>query len=381
MFARAPVLPLALLALLAALAGWRALMPMPLPDQAPRLAVLRAPPGVAVAWHAAPPAGAAVPVRITGRAMAEGGGWRFGWAGFQAEAEIAGDSLHVALDDPLNRWRITVGAAEAVLTRPGQGTLAVTGLGPGPHRLRAAVLSEPAGPARLIGVHAPGGGALPQPPAWLIEFVGDSDTVGYGNGSPVRDCTDAQLFLATDVTQSFGPQAAARLGVGWRMVARSGIGIVRNYGGGPAPGLPALYPRALPDGPDAAADPPADAVVIALGSNDIAVPLAAGEPWADPAALHSAMAEGLADFALAIRAAQPEAFVLMLAFGEYGAPVTDAARAAAAAVSAAGGRADVLVLPRLSRRGCHWHPSARDHRRIADLLVARLSQPDVRGAP
>ena len=147
------------------------------------------------------------------------------------------------------------------------------------------------------------------------------------------------------------------------------------------PGLPALYPVARPGTAIPAGGPPADVVVIGLGSNDIAVPLAAGEPWADPAALHAAMAAGLADFARGVHAAQPWAFVLMLAFGEYGAPVTGAARAAAAAVGAAGGRADVLILPRLARRGCHWHPSARDHRRIADLLVARLSQPDVWAAP
>src|SRR5207237_1246644 len=62
-----------------------------------------------------------------------------------------------------------------------------------------------------------------------IEFIGDSHTVGYGNTSPGRACTEDQVWATTDTSRGIAPLTAARYAADYQVNAISGRGVVRNY--------------------------------------------------------------------------------------------------------------------------------------------------------
>jgi lysophospholipase L1-like esterase len=314
--------------------------------------------------------------RITGRASVGARGYEHQWPAFHASARFSGHSVAVALDDAANRYRITLDDAAIVLTRPGAGMLRIEGLSDGPHRIRLEKLSERSEIGRFDGFFLPAGGtALPTLPAVsLIEFVGDSDTVGYGNTGPGRDCTSEQQYLATDTSQAYGPMTARALGADYRVIAASGIGLVRNLGGGSDPAMAQLYDRALPSRPDAASAPEraADVVVIGLGSNDFAERPEPDQSRRELQQQRDRFAGALLQFMRDRRAHSPSARIVLLAFGEYGDDLIAAHRQARDEFVADGDAADLLVLPELARTACHWHPSLNDHQVISAKLTRLL---------
>lgn len=317
-----------------------------------------------------------LPARITGRASPRGRGFEHKWPAFHASARFEGSDVVVAISDVGGRYRITVDAASLILTRPGTGLLHIGGLGPGAHEIRLEKLSETSGRGYFGGFFLPASGTpLPPPPdAPLIEFIGDSDTVGYGNTAPGRECTGEQQYLATDSSVAYGPITARALGADYRVIAASGIGLVRNLDGTEAGTMREFYTRALPDRPRLVPAPeqPADAIVIAIGSNDFAGPQDAAADDEARQAFEDRFAAALLDFMQARRAEAPAARIVLLAFGEYGRDLVDAHRTARDAFAADGDHADLLVLPELARTGCHWHPSLNDHLVIADRLLDLL---------
>lgn len=322
------------------------------------------------------PAGAvALALTTVGRVVPDGAGFRHQWPAVHASARFEGDQVMALFDDGLNRYRVSVDDTVLVLTRPGTAVLQITGLGFGPHDIRVEKLNESPGPARFGGFFVPPDARAltpPAPRAYSIVFVGDSDTVGYGNTARTRDCTAEQVFLATDTGQSYGARVARYLAADYRMVARSGIGLVRNYDGAdPGRTLPDLYPLALDDGP-LAVDAPADIVVVGIGSNDFATALRRGEAWADLADLRAAFQTALLDFLRDLRARNPDARIVLLAFGGNSLDLVAAHETALAAFRAGGGRADLVILPALGLGACHWHPTLADHALIADSLIAAL---------
>lgn len=318
-----------------------------------------------------------LPARITGRAALVDDALVHQWPAFHATARFDGCCVALALDDAGNRYRLTVDGAEIGLTRLGPALVEVTGLADGPHEIRLEKLSERAEPGRFLGFYLPPGGhALPVPPARpLIEIIGDSDSVGYGNSAPGRDCSAEAQFLATDSSRAYGPMTARALGADYRVIAASGIGLVRNLGGGSENAMRDIYPAAVPALPDAAQAPesPADIIVIALGSNDFADNPDLPEGPAARQALRAEFASGLLGFMRARRADAPNARIVLLAFGEYGRDLVAAHHEARDAFEAGGDSADLLVLPELARTGCHWHPSLNDHQVIAGDLVELLA--------
>lgn len=318
-----------------------------------------------------------LPARINGRAGLDGKALIHQWPAFHATARFRGCCVAVALDDAENRYLVTMDGAEIGLTRLGAALVEIAGLSDGPHEIRLEKLSERADPGRFLGFYLPPGGtALPLPPAPpLIEIVGDSDSVGYGNTAPGRDCSAEAQYLATDTSLAFGPMAARALGADYRVIAASGIGLVRNLGGGRENAMRDVYPAAVPALPDAprASEPAPDVIVIALGSNDFAKNPDLPEDREARLRLREDFAAGLLAFMKDRRAEAPEARLVLLAFGEYGRDLVRAHRQAREDFLAGGDRADLLVLPELARTGCHWHPSLNDHQVIAQRLVSLLS--------
>lgn len=323
-----------------------------------------------------------VAARIGGRAAAgPDGGYRHEWPGFYAEAQFQGPEIWLRFDDALNRWRVSLDGTSIALSRPGRQDLHIAGLSPGPHVIRAETTSEAGAPTLFGGFFLADGGLGLPPPAMrarLIEFIGDSDTVGFASTAERRDCTPDEIFSATDTSRAYPVQVAQALGADYRVVARSGIGLLRNYGGADSGrSMPALYPLTLPGSPQATgmAQRPADTLVIALGSNDFGSDFASGEPWADKTALAEDFGPALLGFARDRLAENPDATLILLAFGEYGPDMTGAYQFAADALRAEGRDLRLVVLPAPQRNACLWHLSQDDHAMIARSILSALEQP------
>jgi len=332
----------------------------------------------------------ALPAATTGRAAAAVGGYRHEWPGFHASARFRGTAVTLRFDDTHNRWRVTLDGKAVEVSRPGRQDLRIGGLAPGPHKIRAEKISESQGPAVFGGFFLDAAAQAlppPEPPPRLIEFIGDSDTLGLADTARRRDCTADRIHAATDTSRAFGPRVAAALGADYRIVARSGIGLLRNYGGAqPGRNMKRLYPLALPGEaaalsptPTPTPTPPlprrrADLVVLALGGNDFGSPLAPGEIWADRRQLRRDFGPALAGFAADRMRENPDAQLILLAFGEYGPELTGAYRDASRLLTAGGIGAHLVVLGRLRRTACLWHPSAGDHEMIARTLLAELAE-------
>ena len=110
----------------------------------------------------------------------------------------------------------------------------------------------------------------PQPKDKLIEFLGDSLTVGYVAGEGGKTAT-AWSTATEDVTGTYSPQVANAFGAEYQVVAISGRGVVRNNGGDTDILFPDIYRQLdLYNNKgveyDFATQP--DVIVINLGTND-----------------------------------------------------------------------------------------------------------------
>jgi lysophospholipase L1-like esterase len=308
-----------------------------------------------------------LPVHVGGRAVREAkGAYRFGWPGVYFEARFRGTFVTIALDSDTDFFRIVVDGKERMVAKRPRGAVTVSGLAPGAHVVRVEKLTESqSGGARFAGFRA--GGRLPPPRARPgIEFIGDSYTVGYGNTSPKRTCSREEVHDTTDTQRAFGPLVAKRLGRDYRVIAYSGFGIVRNYNGNrPGETLPLLYPRLIPG--DAKPVETARggwrprAIVVNLGTNDFSTPLHAGEAWTNSEALHAAYRAGYVAFARRLMAAQPEARLVLMKSGAFTADVDQVAKAL-------GPKARTVEFGALDLDACDWHPSLKDHEKLAALL-------------
>jgi lysophospholipase L1-like esterase len=322
-----------------------------------------------------------VPVHVGGRAVPEANGaWRFGWPGVYFEGRFSGTSVTVAVESASEHFRVLVdGAERAILTAPGTARLIIDGLAPGPHFVRLEKQTESQeGSARFLGFW-PGEGATalrPMARARRIEFIGDSNTVGYGNASHERTCTREEVHDLTDTSRAFGPLVAARLDADYRIIAYSGFGIARNYAGSSAErSLPIIYDRAIPGEPAAAA---ADQwhpqlIVIMLGANDFSTPLHAGERWPDDAALRADYRARYVAFVRMLRTRQPQARFLLVGQNSFFPEVEQVA----ATLNGDGSRpVATLRYGELEKTGCDWHPSLADHRALAELVLAAIGRID-----
>ncbi|WP_372013319.1 SGNH/GDSL hydrolase family protein [Pseudoxanthomonas sp. 10H] len=330
---------------------------------------------------AAPAGTQASPLSIGGRAAIDAatGTVAYQWPGVYFESAFEGDQVDFGIGPGKVILHVQAdGVPLATLDRPATGFYRIAGLGPGPHRVRIDVATESqAGPNRFDGFFAPPDSrAIPvAAPARAIEFIGDSHTVGYGNRSPRRECTEDEVWATTDTTLAYGPRVARHFGAGYRVNAISGRGIVRNYGGMAADTLPQAYPYLLFDRatPDAGEGWDPRVIVVALGTNDFSTPLHPGEPWPDRAALRADYARTYVAFVQSLRARHPRARIVLwstdLFDGEIRAGVEDVlARLRAAGET----RTTYLAMTGLRMDGCHAHPSLADHERIATALVAHI---------
>ena len=329
----------------------------------------------ALATLGAGPAPTPLPVHVGGRVIKEADGTlSFGWPGGYFESRFRGTGVRVKFDAPDDYLRLFVDGEEKLLfKKPGSVDIIVEGLAAGDHVARLEKLTESQwGGSRFTAFYpTPGDVPLPAPTrARQIEFIGDSHTVGYGNTSPVRQCPGSGVHDTTDTQQAFGPLVAKKYDADYRINAFSGIGIVRNYGGGnPESNLPAIYPRLKPDNANAvAARDPAwhpQVIVINLGSNDFSTPLKPGERWKSDAELKAAYRERYVRFVSGLRKTHPTArFILMgsdLFYPEIQKVAEALNRGSAVSVS-------TVQIGKMELSACDWHPSLADDKMLAGLV-------------
>jgi lysophospholipase L1-like esterase len=328
------------------------------------------------------PTGPRIPVAIGGRVVTErDGAMRFGWPGVYFEGRFRGAGVRVVIDKGNDRLRLLIdGVEKARFERAGNVDVRIGGLSDGEHRFRLEKLAESQNDSsRLIGFYPLGGGtplAPPAPAGRAIEFIGDSYTVGYGDTAQGHSCTQAQIHDTTDTQQAFGPLVARRLGADYRVIAFSGRGVVRNYGGSsPGTAMPDLYPRVIPGDPaiqeSGSGGWHPQIIVVNLGTNDFSTPVHAGEAWRDDVALHAAYQARYIAFARGLLAKQPQARLILMGSDVF---YPDVAHIADVLGTAAPGRVSSVHFTGLGLGGCDWHPSLSDHQRLADLLQAEIAR-------
>jgi lysophospholipase L1-like esterase len=320
-----------------------------------------------------------MPVNVGGRVI-EGvdGSAGFGWPGIYFESRFRGPGVRLRFDAPAEHMRLLVDGRETVLfRRPGAVDLTIATPGKGEHVVRLEKMTESqTGGGTFFGFFPVAGDEVlaASPRRRQIEFIGDSYTVGYGNLSRTRQCSRDEVHDSTDTQQAFGPLVASRFDADYRVNAYSGFGIVRNYAGG-ARGLslPVIYPRLRPDD---AAHVEGDSgrwrpqlIVINLGTNDFSTPVKAEEGWPDRAALERDYRARYAEFVRRLHARQPQARFLLMGSDMFYAQVRQVAAQLAGEMP---GQLSTLRFGDLDYRGCDFHPSLADDRKLADLIEAEI---------
>lgn len=315
---------------------------------------------------------------VAGRVAPDAGGkaLTYQWPGLYFESGFSGDRVYFNVGRGNVILNVLIdGKPVGTLSKPQEGLYQIAGLTAVPHEVRIEPITESqAGTNVFSGFALPPGGK-PAPMARLerqIEFIGDSHTVGYGNTSLKRECTEDEVWSTTDNSQAFGAKVAKHYDADYQINAISGRGIVRNYNGSPGDPLPVAYPFVLFDHSvrynDAAWHP--QIMVIALGTNDFSTPLHAGEQWPTREALHSDYEATYVKFVEDLRAKNPQAFFILwatdLAEGEI---KTEVGKVVAQLQAKGEQRIAFIPIDGLTMTGCHWHPSVGDDDTIASLLI------------
>lgn len=246
----------------------------------------------------------------------------------------------------------------------------LTGLGAGRHELTLFKRSEAAaGTARFDGVTlAPGAQAFPgEKPTYknAFQFIGDSITVGACNEDGEVDQWDDRRTHNNAL--SYGFLTAAAYDADYRNIAVSGMGIAAGW---VQPRASEIWDRVYPEPNSPRADLSSwkpNVIFINLGENDDSFTKAKNLPF--PSAEYT---DGYVSLVQAIRAAYPEAQIVILRGGMFGGAQSERLRgpweAAVEKIEAADKHVSHFVFK-------HWsstHPRVSDHSAMASELVAWL---------
>ena len=211
----------------------------------------------------------------------------------------------------------------------------------------------------------------PAPFKHHLELIGDSITCGYGNEGMGPNCG----FTPDTENEwlAYGSLAARSLKAEQHVIAYSGKGAYRDYGGNTNDQMPVLYERTFAENGNVPWDFSswkADVVVLNLGTNDFAK----GDPG-------QAYVDAYAGMVKQIRGHYPEAYIVcavgsMLGGGNLAQDITYVKGVVAAANT--GGDAKVSFVDfgqqdgNANGLGCDYHPSLKTHQIMADTLAAAI---------
>lgn len=304
----------------------------------------------------------------------------FDWSGTALEARFTGPALTLLLRDGRNWYDVTIdGETQAVETAAGQEAYPLAdNLSDGEHTVRITKRTEALSGAGVFDgfVLAAGHDLLPppQPAARRINFIGDSITVGYGvlGDEPTCFFTPA----TENVALSFAGVTAAHFSADYTVTGFSGLGVVRSLGSGELPGdtIHDYLDRTLALNPFTEweySQPPPDAVVINLGTNDFAL---APHPDAD------AFVQAYVQLLQMVRQRYPEAEIFALAGPIMFEPANRYVETAVQQARAQLGdeRMHYVVIENTLELsavdyGCDWHPNVSGQRKIAAQLIPAMA--------
>jgi len=293
----------------------------------------------------------------------QAGGVKFGYSGARVRMAFDGEAAGMKMDSAKPNWvNIFIdGKKTAKLKVEGtdQYYELASGLPKGVHTVEVAKATEGSvGPVVFKGFFLPEGAKAvewPHPQTRKIEFIGDSITCGYG-----IEVNDAKLHFTPDTENfcdTYAWLAATALDADFLVVARSGIGIFRNYNGpdeGSKDNMPSIYERSIFGQPEPVWDPARftpDVVCINLGTNDFST------KGVDQAKYEAAYVS----FAQMLLARYPKSrFVLLIGPMQNGQKIKDSVARVAEALNQ-NGEKRVSVFE-MSKAGAHgfgadYHPS------------------------
>lgn len=327
----------------------------------------------------------ALPVHYSGRVLVDKNDhlttYTYSWPGVYFEAEFNGAELDVRLNDTNNILSLIIDDKEPiVLARPGKITHSVKNLGKGRHKVRLEKRTEtPMATGTFEGFYVATKAALlePEPRQRKIEFIGDSFSVGYANLSVNRECDDEEIFSTTNTHQAFGALTAKHFNADYQINAISGSGVVRNYNGAfPGENFLLFYPYTLLNTKNNkyADSWSPDIIVFELGGNDFATPLNSGEPWGNREVLQNDYVKNYTAFILGLRKKNPQASLILLVPHTRSEELLQQHNKVVEQLKANGEtRVHLLSIAPMELTSCQWHPSAKDHRAVSQLLIDFIS--------
>ncbi|MBN8526211.1 MAG: GDSL family lipase, partial [Planctomycetes bacterium] len=302
-------------------------------------------------------------------------GPRAEWPACTVRLRFEGTALNVALGGAKDHaFQVVVdGKPTAVVTIvPGQSLYEVAaGLPAGEHLVELCKRTECwAGPVQVKGFQLSAGAKLLDPPVFRrrVEFIGDSITCGYGNEAASKE--EHFSFKTENAWLAWGAVAARALDAEYSCQAISGIWLQETA---KKKAMPAHWGATMPFTPSPAWDHTAwqaDAVVVNLGTNDSSTKvLIEQQKWRD----------AYVPFIAAIRKAYPQAHIF-LTIGSMGHGVENAIPKYNAAIveelkAAGDAKVHSLAIPNQKMEdgiGADWHPSARTHQKMADVITAAI---------
>lgn len=221
---------------------------------------------------------------------------------------------------------------------------------------------------------------------YLIEFIGDSITCGYGVDDP--DKTHSFSTATEDATKAYAVQTAETLGVDYSLVSYSGYGIISGYTTGTNKQTSQLVPKEYEKTAFSygnyngfnigsipwefkSSDQP-DIVVINLGTNDQSYTKSELEKFYEFIA-------GYKDFIAQVRAKNPKAYILCT-YGIMDTTLTACVSTAVEEYSADTNDSKISYFEFGTREGkregyaADWHPTLATQTRCASELVAEIQR-------
>ena len=303
----------------------------------------------------------------------------FNWsaAGFRVRFQGSGLKANVVSNAPdatnyayLKVYVDGVEQEDILLDQTMQTVTLAQGLDPAqPHTVEVRKRNSPrSSTAGLVSLELTDGTKLvpPQTKDKLIEFVGDSLTVGY-SAADVNKTESAWSTKTEDGTKTYAKQVADALNAEYMVTAISGRGVVMNNSGGSGYLMPEIYPELdIYNNPgisyDFAQQP--DVIVINLGTND------ATNASLDIAAFKT----GAANFLQLVREKNPNAKIIW-AYGMRSDKMTTQVDAALSEVISALGDPNVYYLQLELAEDMHLnHPTANAYAPAGEKLIEKIEE-------
>jgi len=309
---------------------------------------------------------------------------RFGWGGVGFVADVTGATLNVQVSNEKAIFFQPVvdgKPIERMKALQGMATLAIPLGAAGEHKVELYRETEASqgGVTQLVGLSGATLGAAPTYSGRLIECIGDSLSNAYGAlGSEQHpnfcSTTTNGCVYSIDTQsnyQSYVAQLGRDLNADWSIVANSGWGLYRDLANGLQNVMPNVYDEAYYTGgtpPKWDFSVPASLVIINLGGNDTARgPVGTGYQTAFKALVQTVRTKypnawifGMTGSMLSATATTELSGYMKAVFTELNDPKTF--------------YVDVKQQDCTIGTGCEWHPTVKEHTRIASVLEPIIKQ-------